>query len=69
LLGLADARILRAFVFFWALASTASSRVTLIAALVIEADVSKRVPVAVPHDEAGGLFLDGPRLREAGLRA
>ncbi len=37
------------------------------ARLILEIDISERLPVMVAHDEAGVLFLDRPRRREAAL--
>jgi len=36
------------------------------ARLIFEIDIGERLTVVVAHDETRGLFLDGPRRREAG---
>jgi hypothetical protein len=36
--------------------------------LILEIDIGERLPIVVAHDKAGGLFLDGPRRREAACR-
>jgi hypothetical protein len=35
--------------------------------LILEIDVSERLSVVVAHEETRGLFLDGPRRREAAI--
>jgi hypothetical protein len=37
------------------------------ARLILEIDIGELLPVVVTHDEARGLFLDGPQRREAAL--
>jgi len=36
--------------------------------LVLEIDIGERLSVVIAHDKTGGLFLDGPRRREAAGR-
>jgi hypothetical protein len=38
------------------------------AGLLLEINVSELLAATVNHDKAGGLFLDGPRRREAAIR-